>query len=546
MLDKADYSEALEYQRAAVEATPSSHPNYPIYASNLGRLIADAVQAGVLDVSLGAVEMSTLVEGFWDSVRWAASSLQQRRAVLEASRALTRVAPEIILLGVGPGDAVRAIECLRNHLLGGLRSPQLPDDANIPDEAVQRYRAAASRYEQAQVLSREQLADAHDTAAALKNLTDTLETVRVLPGLDWFGRGPRVSDLASQIGGDWIGVYLLGGQKKGAAILLDQHGKTRWLELPGLSLGNAAANVSALLGNRFNAAKVTAWLWEVLAPLLADAECRRHEWLLIPTGILGMLPWHAAGDGHTTLDEHIRMRIVPSLKRGSVPTRTATGTPLVGVVDANELTFLDADLAIGKHFLPTSTPILKDQMTRNAVLIGLAEAPFAMLSGHASHDLRDGGGLVLSDGMLTSALVERLPPRVRDVAILSSCSSAQIAADLPDEWIGLPSALIAAGFRGVHASMWPVGDLMAFITIARIFETHRDNPDLPPDLQLRQVRTWLRTATASTLRTWFTTLVNQVVVPPAARTIFNDWLGYYTDTETPLADPAHWLSLIHI
>ncbi|MDR3202683.1 MAG: hypothetical protein LBT54_06090, partial [Bifidobacteriaceae bacterium] len=45
--DKSGLGEALAWQRRAVQATDPAHPDYPGYASNLGALISEAVQAGL-------------------------------------------------------------------------------------------------------------------------------------------------------------------------------------------------------------------------------------------------------------------------------------------------------------------------------------------------------------------------------------------------------------------------------------------------------------------------------------------------------------------
>jgi CHAT domain-containing protein len=249
------------------------------------------------------------------------------------------------------------------------------------------------------------------------------------------------------------------------------------------------------------------------------------------------------------LDDHVQIRSLPSLSMlATPPWPAATGKPAVGIIAANDLHYIEGDEAVTRTFLPNATRIKRNSMTRDAVLNALAETPFTILSGHAAHSLTEGAGLALGDGILTAELVERLPQRVRDVAILSSCSSGGTALDLADESIGLPNALLHAGFRGVHATLWPTADRTAFITLTRLLQLRQVKPEQAPHLQLRDVRQWLRTTTTRQLNEWFTDLTDRV--PALAKhdlaAGFREWLGRFHPDATPLEDPADWAAFTYI
>ncbi len=80
--------------------------------------------------------------------------------------------------------------------------------------------------------------------------------------------------------------------------------------------------------------------------------------------------------------------------------------------------------------------------------------------GHAFANWRDPerGGLLLAENqMLTVGDLAHMRIKLR-LAILSACETGVPGLELPDEVIGLPSALVEAGVAGVLASLWAVAD----------------------------------------------------------------------------------------
>ena len=189
----------------------------------------------------------------------------------------------------------------------------------------------------------------------------------------------------------------------------------------------------------------------------------RPHWYIVPTGLISTLPLHAAGTySREWLDESVTVHIVPSLQALMEPAcEDASGPSMIAVSDAIDLPFLHADLAVAK-LLGGSIVELAADTTVDDAFVALSEAPIAVLSGHASHSLVEGGGLHFGADVLSDDVVARLPLRAREFAFVSACSSGQIALDLPDECVGLPSALLMSGFRSVVASLWAVRDRVAF------------------------------------------------------------------------------------
>jgi hypothetical protein len=229
---------------------------------------------------------------------------------------------------------------------------------------------------------------------------------------------------------------------------------------------------------------------------------------------------------------------------------------VVAISDAVDLAFLPADQAIATGLLD-SVSTVPEPVTPDTVLTALVEAPSAVISGHAVHSLAEGGGLALgqirddtvdpatdpTSGIrprwLSAEAVERLPLRARGEVFLSACSSGQIATDLPDEAIGLPSAFRNAGFRSVIATTWPVKDHIAFLTLAHYLQLRATHPDQSPARALHHTRIWLRTTTTTGFKAWLTDLATAVPLPTKTMNLLRSWWTHHPDS-FPCSDPEDW------
>ncbi len=490
-----------------------------------------------------------------------------RRRILTATRAMAATVPLLLLHEAGADHAVRAVEALRGHLTGAMHAPRLPPGIVDPD-LESAYRRAAATYEATQARAREGIAGYGDAAPAAAALAAAVEHVRAHPDLAGFGGAPQIDDLRACLPRGAAGIYLIPGSDQastagtkgwpGAAIVLRADDDTTHVNLPDLTAAAATDQANALLSGTGAAQAVCAWLWKAVITPLRDGAGQvltgASPWVFIPTGYLALLPLHAAGSTATGwIDDHVTVRVSPSLMAladtGQSP--AATGEPVAAISDAVDLRFLAADRAAATTLLDTAVTV--EPVTPDTVLTALIEAPVAVISGHAAHSLTEGGGLALGQTptnpadpttrtqtrWLSAEAVERLPLRARELAFLSACSSGQIAVDLPDEAIGLPSAFRHAGFRSVIATTWPVKDHIAFLTLARYLQLRAANPDHEPAQLLQQTRTWLRTTTATNLDTWLTDLTTTVDLPADTLTLLRQWWTDTPDTH-PCSDPADW------
>ena len=133
----------------------------------------------------------------------------------------------------------------------------------------------------------------------------------------------------------------------------------------------------------------------------------------------------------------------------------------------------------------------------------LASAAYSHFACHGNFSWQDpqASGLALADGELSlrilMALVNQSRPRL---AVLSACESAVTDLGLYREFLGLPSWFLAAGYRGVIATLWPVETLSTALLIDRFYSRHLLDGASPPEA-LRDAQRWLRGATRTELAT---------------------------------------------
>lgn len=99
-------------------------------------------------------------------------------------------------------------------------------------------------------------------------------------------------------------------------------------------------------------------------------------------------------------------------------------------------------------------------------------------------------------------LRQTLRPGRRRLAVLSACESNLTGAAMPNEVVGLPSALLQAGFAGVIASSWKVDDLATAYLMTEFYEQWC-GAGHEPAIALNLAQQWLRTATHDTLAARF-------------------------------------------
>ncbi|MBN1483898.1 MAG: tetratricopeptide repeat protein [Chloroflexia bacterium] len=435
-----------------------------------------------------------------------AESLQRAALALETGRA--RWLSEALAVGVEkppavPGDAWQPFEAQRECVR------QLEAEGRLPEGTPSK---------------RGYLTLSKALGAARRRLSDCIEAIRAhAPD---FMPEPSFDDVRAAAG-DAPLVYLAVTLAGGVFFVVQTDGiEAHWLDLDGADLGTLLLQqeedrvVGGYLPGQVADFDLEQALEELLPPLgeqvapLAGTLRRQgaEAVTLIPGGLLGLLPLHAAryvvdGQELCLLDE-FAVRYAPSARALCAAQQAAArrmgDTPhLVGVGNpTQDLSYAEAELVSVAELFPGKPHTLYGpEATREALLNLLPGATVAHLACHGRFDV---------DKPLDSALrLADQPLALRDLlsmeeleqlehlqlVVLSACQTAITDFQaLPDEAIGLPAGFLKAGAPTVIGTLWPVKDRSTALLMTRFYEFLLQEGRGPAEA-LRQAQLWLRDVT---------------------------------------------------
>lgn len=217
-------------------------------------------------------------------------------------------------------------------------------------------------------------------------------------------------------------------------------------------------------------------LWAQVMQPIANvlADCERA--VLLPGGLLGMLPLHAAGtcaskrvDKWRFLLETTALSYAPhaaALRSASRSQQAITRltfvhpAPLPAHGASQPPLNVAAELSGVRSARPTGvtmTEIEPAEVSRARLLDALRTTDVLHFTGHGDVSSANplGSGLHLGGDALLEVRDLLAAGEVRAMfAVLSACGTAVTGDALPDEVVGLPTALIQAGLRGIVATQW--------------------------------------------------------------------------------------------
>jgi CHAT domain-containing protein len=304
--------------------------------------------------------------------------------------------------------------------------------------------------------------------------------------------------------------------------------------------------------------RTTHWLWDACMGPLLDDLAKASEVVLVPTGLLGMLPLHAAWIrdvatpcGRRYALDVLRIRYVPSARvlreasraAGQVSGDSALVVDDPGCDDAPLQYSANESDAVRRAF-PQVRYVGKHQATREVVLDALSTASVAHLSCHgtASVDQPLDSSLQMADGDLTlREIMYRRAVRasVGRLTVLSACETAVGGADLPDEVVNLSTGFLQAGFAGVIGTLWPVPEASTMLLMVEFYRLWQME-HLEPAEALRQAQIRVRDWTNKEIRDRFPTVheLSGATIPREARTFWESARRH--------ADPYHWAAFCFV
>jgi CHAT domain-containing protein/tetratricopeptide (TPR) repeat protein len=544
---RADLDRAIEALEEAATSADNESPDLPSFLSNLA--VALRLRH---DVGGDARDLDQAREVYRRGIETAERVNPDSRLVLArnwaigaSERGSWEEAADAFEQAIETAEALYA-----PHVVGAHKETLLQRFGDLPADAAYAL-ARAGRIDRA--------VEALERGRA-RFLSEAIDRGRVdpgeLPGLDLIVSAAAIEPI----------VYIVVSDRGGAAfIVADDRVRAVWLDQvtdPVLrerlsAYGRAYEHRHLDPGASMDALDALArWTWDVvMGPIVAELASAQSV-VLVPIGLLGLLPLQAAWtidgsapSGRRYALDALRLSFAPNA-RSLIETRRRAerDTPDSALVvadpggGAGPLPYSEDEAREVAAAFARSESLVASSATRVGVLARLPHFPVAHLSCHATADVANprGGALQLADGSLTMAdLVEAKLEHTR-LIVLSACETALVSTALPDEVIGFSSVLLRAGAAGVVGSMWAVPEVGTLLVMACFHALWRDGECLDPAEALRRAQCWVRDATNGEKRERFPAIaeLSGAGVPDRARSF---WSGARAHSH-----PYHWAAFIYV
>jgi CHAT domain-containing protein len=290
-----------------------------------------------------------------------------------------------------------------------------------------------------------------------------------------------------------------------------------------------------------------------MAPLINWLQQHNHtQAILIPTGLLGLLPLHAAWTedpsrptGRRYALDEIHFTYAPNAQSlvaaraiaqqfpdSHLDSILAIENPTGDIENAEKPTKAALESFPRHHQKHLANKDATIQAVKEVIGQGYAVVNFYC---HGTSNFNEplNSGLSMSDDLLTLRelfdlkLTEGNKPGIR-LAVLSACETGLPGIELADEVIGLPVGLMQAGVAGVVASLWSVSDLSTSLLLRKFYQLWREQDHKPSDA-LRHAQIWLRDSTNGEINAEF-----------------DDYQDYLDDDQNDYAHPFHWSAFSYL
>lgn len=406
-------------------------------------------------------------------------------------------------------DAAVALETGRAVALSTLIERDDPAMARALQEAgradlLDRYRQILAELDSRE---REQGVDSHRAWTLFRTVTGEIADVI---GADPVQPTIEYADISAATGEGAV-VYVAAARASGYALVIAAHHDPQCVWLPELARAAIEDWLHDQPGNAQQRAKRLAQdldrLWASGLRDLLAFYAHGSIVTLIPVGVMTLLPLHATPPHPIPVSP---LRYAPNARtlrwcgtRHAALAGKPTKLLVADVPEAQQMTQL-------AHAADEVAEVAAAWAGRCTVQSHATWAQFAPAArdhdvwhiachGHVEPHAIMRSWLAFADREVTiDELRAQFPFSPRRLAIVSACDMHLIGKDLPNETIGLPSALLQLGFAGVIAASWPVDDLATAHLMVRFHrEWHRG--EVHPAIALTRAQRWLRGATSEEL-----------------------------------------------
>jgi CHAT domain-containing protein/tetratricopeptide (TPR) repeat protein len=509
----------------------------------------------------------------------------QKEAWLRRGQGLPAMAAYALARVGETGEAVTALErglaLLLSEALSLHRTDltRLAGAGNAP--LVERYRRAADRWERL----------AHDPElmvsfrpgpvapadgrgallrAAREELGEAIAAIRAVPGWAHFLAAPRYGDVRAAATSPLV--YLAATQWGGLALVVrpdEDRPTVIWLpELTEVALGGW---VSQLVPEQRSGVDpttseeavdgLTRTLWRaVMAPVLTELGPRVEHATLIPAGGLALLPLHAAWTPDPSRPTGRRYALDELLLTWAPNVRALAGARTAAMPAPQRLLVVEAggtSLPNAAHeaatavalFAPAVVHLGDGTATLEAIKRAVHQVDVLHMACHAHADVDaplDSAMVLHGSEQLTVGELLTIRLHLR-LAILSACETFVPGSELPDEVVGLPTALLQAGAAGVVGTLWKVLDRSTLLLMVRFYQGWRLQ-GLGPAEALRRAQQWLRDSSNGDKRATFEAALKQPDprLPLAALEACWEAVALEDPDERRFADPTGWAAFTYM
>jgi hypothetical protein len=439
---------------------------------------------------------------------------------------------------------------------------------------VDRYREAADRVQALEGTDLlpgrpdQPVASADERRAARAELEAAIAEIRAVAGYERFLAQPVFADI-NEISKREPLVYLAAAEAGGLALIVGVagHGEASIVWLPELTSDGLRTRLVEYLDADEGRANdpgawlaaldsITGWLWDAVMGPLLPAVAANGRAVLVPTGLLGLVPLHAAWSpdssrpsGRRYALDGVRLTYAPNARAlqaadrraGEIHADSALGVDDPRPVTAGPLPNAGYEVRQVLAAFPDACHLAGTQATRRAVLDALDDYQVLHFACHGAADLAvplDSSLLLSGDEKLTlrDLMRQRLP--AARLAVLSACETGLAGAALPDEVVSLPAGLLQAGVAAAVGSLWSVADASTALLMSRFYQLWRGD-GLDPAEALRQAQGWVRDATnEEKLARFPLVLAGQAPSGDAARAF---WSSARTHTH-----PHYWAAFAYV
>jgi CHAT domain-containing protein len=350
---------------------------------------------------------------------------------------------------------------------------------------------------------------------ARRVLEQDLAEVRSLPG--WRNFFSREHDHAGVTGHESDVLYITPTRVGGFGILLRPHQRAEHFRLPDLREDTIARQADMLLtaaeapwlGLLDDALdETTGVLGDLLIDPLRDVLTSTSQLVIVASGLLGLLPLHAAwtesptsADGRCYAIDLATFSYAPNARAVAVAAHTHAEHPLtrgIAVGDprptrARALPGARAEASEAAKQFVSAVSLLGSDATRSQIVAELQSATAVHFACHATADVKRPLAsylLLAADDRLTLSDLLSIDLSRIDLAVLSACETGVIGGPLPDEALSLGSGMLAAGVHHVVATLWSVEDEITRALISKFYA--RLQAGLSPAEALNESQRWLR------------------------------------------------------